>query len=182
MNLKQVNTRISLVILASVVAQQVYGNLKNFSVNNENLKIATPKNWQVAKGFLSSAYTFFGPYKDGRRPVVSLNETKLGDYNFNPKELEKTQNEYREGRLKWLKRNKGGLLHFIPYKNIKWPHIGEVHSIGYNYTLLGQQFEERTYFFKCKKKVFNYSVLMTLKQKKNHNQTILDLMKSTKCE
>jgi len=172
---------IPLLTLALGASQQVYGNLKNFSVNNENLKISTPKSWQIAKAFLNSSYTLFGPFENGRRPVISLNKTELGNYKFDKTALKKTQREYREGRLKWLKRNKGGLLGFIPYKIENWPHVGEVHWIGYNYNLLDNAFEERTYFFKCNKKVFNFSVLMTLKQKKTHLKTIESILRSTKC-
>jgi hypothetical protein len=168
--------------LAILSTQEVYGNLKNFSVNNENLKIDTPKSWQVAKNFLNSAYTFFGPFKNGRRPVISLNETALKDYKFKKSQLRSTQDDYKKGRLKWLKKNKGGLLSFIPYKVHKWPKVGDAHSIGYFYTLLGEQFEEKTYFFKCNGKVFNFTTLMTLDQKKKHGKTVEKVLKSTSCK
>ncbi len=172
---------IQLVTLSLIFSFAAEGKLKKIQVNNENLVIDTPNNWQIAKHFLNSQYTFFGPYKDGRRPVFSVNKTTLKDYSFNKQQLESSQVNYQSGRKDWLKKNKGRLLRFIPYKEVNWKHIKKVQSIGYNYILLDESFEERTYFFKCAGKVFNYTTLMTLNEKRIYKSVVDKILESTKC-
>jgi len=154
---------------------------KKFPVGSNKISLYYPEKWQHAFNFLSTPLTLFGPVLDGRRAVISINNTDIPNFSFDKKELQDNEGSYKKGRLKWLKKNKGKVVRFTGYRVSKWKNIPEVHSIGYSYTIKNDLFLEKSYFFNCNNELFNISTLMTWKQNKEHGKTVKKILNSLKC-
>ena len=154
---------------------------KIFQLNKNKIHLHYPNGWQHAFNFLNTPLTLFGPVVDSRRAVISINNTDVKNFSFNKKRLQDNEDSYKEGRLKWLKKNKGKVVRFTGYRISKWKNIPEVHSIGYSYTIKNDLFLEKAYFFNCKNELFNISTLMTWEQNKTHGKEVKKILSSFKC-
>lgn len=164
-----------------LINSPVYALEKNFPVGSNKISLYYPKDWQHAFNFLNTPLTLFGPVLNGRRAVISINNTDIPNFSFNKKELKDNEGSYKEGRLKWLKKNKGKVVRFTGYRISKWKNIPEVHSIGYSYTIKNDLFLEKSYFFNCNNELFNISTLMTWEQNKEHGKILKKILTSLKC-
>ncbi|WP_127716576.1 hypothetical protein [Halobacteriovorax sp. HLS] len=158
-----------------------YSLEKKFNLKNDKISLHYPSNWQFAYNFLSTPLTLFGPVKDGRRPVISINNSSVKNFSFDKKNLSENQDSYKSGRLKWLKKNNGKFVRFSGYRISKWKNINEVHSIGYSYTIEKDLFLEKSYFFNCNGNLFNINTLMTWEQNKRHGKEIKKILTSLEC-
>ena len=154
---------------------------KIFQLNKNKIHLHYPDGWQHAFNFLNTPLTLFGPVVDNRRAVISINNTDVKNFSFNKKRLQDNEDNYKEGRLKWLKKNKGKVVRFTGYRISKWKNIPEVHSIGYSYTIKNDLFLEKAYFFNCKNELFNISTLMTWEQNKTHGKEVKKILSSFEC-
>ncbi len=159
----------------------VYGQVTNFLVRENNIKLHTPKQWQVAKNFLGGEVTLLGPVKNKRRPIIMLKYIPLKNYFIDENRLEETQEKYQAGRIKWLKKNKAKLNGFVQYKKNNWKKKRDVHTIGYSYTANNLVYIEMNYFFKCEEQVFNLSTLMTQEQLKTNLKTVQNFFDAVDC-
>jgi hypothetical protein len=173
--------KIKLILTLGLFVLNVQANTKVYKVGSKNFKIDIPNSWQVAQNFLGSDLSILGEVKDNRRPVIAFSSIPLGDYKFKKEELEASQNDYYEGRRKWIKKNNGKVNSFYSYLEVSWDNIQGVHSIGYNYNLGKLNFIEYNYFFKCNKKTFTLSTLVTDKQLKTSKKEIHKVLNSIKC-
>lgn len=164
-----------------ILSTNSYSLTKTFSVEKQNISILYPKNWQFAYNFLSTPLTLFGPIKNEKRPVISVTNSALKNFSFNKKKLSSNQQSYKDGRLKWLKKNQGKFVRFSGYRISKWNNISEVHSIGYSYTIANDLFLEKSYFFNCNKTLYNITTLMTWEQNKEHGKQIKKMISSIDC-
>ncbi|PIK13872.1 hypothetical protein [Halobacteriovorax sp. JY17] len=161
--------------------QSTYSAEKKFPIGENKISLHYPDGWQHAFNFLSTPLTLFGPVLNGRRAVISINNTNVTNFSFNKKNLQDNEDNYREGRLKWLKKNKGKVVRFTGYRISKWESISEVHSIGYSYTIKNDLFLEKAYFFNCNNELFNISTLMTWEQNKSHGKEVKKILSSFRC-
>ena len=164
-----------------VYSNNSYSSEKNFKVEDQNISMLYPDNWQFAYNFLSTPLTLFGPVKSNKRPVISITNSAIRNFSFNKKSLSKNQKSYKDGRLKWLKKNKGKFVRFSGYRITKWDKINEVHSIGYSYTIANELYLEKSYFLNCNKTLYNITTLMTWEQNKEHGTQIKKMISSINC-
>lgn len=158
-----------------------YAELKVFNLKDKRVSIDAPKGWQTAEYMFGSPISLLGPFKNGRRPVVTFNPTTIENYSFDSKELKNSEKSYQTGRIAWLEKNHGKLIRFLDYKASKWLNIPEVHFIGYQYEMLGENFRELSYFFNCQNEVVNYHVLATDEQYASYSKEIEQILNSTNC-
>lgn len=188
-NTKKINIQIQkskyrfilLFLSAFLTFQSATASEKTFKVGKNKINLYYPKDWQHAFNFLSTPLTLFGPVLNGRRAVISINNTNVQNFSFNKKDLQDNQDSYKAGRLKWLKKNKGKVVRFTGYRIKKWKNLSEVHSIGYSYTIKNDLFLEKTYFFNCNNELFNISTLMTWEQNKSYGKEVKKVLSSFKC-
>lgn len=159
----------------------VFAELKLFEFKDKRVSIDSSKDWQIAEYLFNSPISILGPVKSGRRPVITFNPTTVEGFVFKKEELVKEAAQYQEGRQQWLKKNNGKLIKFLPYTNQNWPHVGEVHFVGYEYELMNQHFIEVDYFFNCQNELSNFHVLMTKEQNATHEASVNKIIKSIKC-
>ncbi|CBW27716.1 putative exported protein [Halobacteriovorax marinus SJ] len=172
---------ILLILIFSLTFQVASATEKDFTLGKNKINLHYPKGWQHAFNFLNTPLTLFGPVLNGRRAVVSINNTNIKDFSFNKKDLQDNEDNYKNGRLKWLKKNKGKVVRFTGYRISKWKNIPEIHSIGYSYTIKNDLFLEKSYFFNCNNELFNISTLMTWEQNKSHGKEVKKILSSFKC-
>jgi len=158
-----------------------YSQEKKFKIAKNNISLHFPKNWQYAYNFLNTPLTLFGPMLKSRRAVISVNNTNIQNFSFDKKDLRENQNNYKKGRLKWLKKNSGKVVRFTGYRVTSWKKIKEIHSIGYSYTIGNDLFLEKAYFFNCNDELFNISTLMTWEQNKTYGKQVKKILSSFKC-
>lgn len=179
---KEWKCRLSLAFLSFfLLLNNSYSQEKKFKVAKNNISLHFPKNWQYAYNFLNTPLTLFGPMLKKRRAVISINNTNIQNFSFDKKDLADNQSNYKKGRLKWLKKNKGKVVRFTGYRVSEWKNIKEVHSIGYSYTIGNDLFLEKAYFFNCDQKLFNISTLMTWEQNKTYGKQVKKILGSFKC-
>lgn len=180
-NLFKKTLKLLLITITLLLSTKSIAKEKVFTVGDSKLSMLYPKDWQYAYNFLSTPLTLFGPVENEMRPVISVVNTDVTGFSFDKKKLSSNQEEYKKGRLKWLKKNKGSFVRFSGYRVQKWNNIKEVHSIGYSYTLAKELYLEKTYFFNCNETLFNITTLMTWDQNKKHGKEIKRILKSLNC-
>ncbi|OUR96182.1 hypothetical protein A9Q84_07420 [Halobacteriovorax marinus] len=174
--------RLSLALFSFfLIINNSYSQQKTFKITKNKISLHYPKNWQYAYNFLSTPLTLFGPKLKNRRAVISINNTNVQNFSFDKKELSENQSNYKKGRLKWIKKNKGKVVRFTGYRISAWNFVKEVHSIGYSYTLGNDLFLEKAYFFNCNGELYNISTLMTWEQNKTYGKQIKKILSSFKC-
>lgn len=160
---------------------QAAAELKLFNFKDKRVSIDGPNDWQIAEYLFNSPITYLGPFKDGRRPIITFNPTTVESFVFNKEKLKKEQMIYQDGRKKWLDKNHAKLKAFIPYSSTQWLNVGEVHTVGVEYEMMNQHFYEVEYFFNCKNELSNFHVLMTKEQKQEYEAQINLIIRSIKC-
>jgi hypothetical protein len=164
-----------------LLSNNSYSSFKKFKIEDKTISIYYPKSWQFAYNFLSTPLTLFGPVKNNKRPVISVTNSTLKNFSFEKTKLSKNQQSYKDGRLRWLKKNKGKFVRFSGYRISKWNKIKEVHSIGYSYTIANELYLEKSYFFNCNEELYNITTLMTWEQNKEHGKQIKKMISSINC-
>ena len=171
----------TLSILFVLLNKDCMAEISVYKINKVNFRIDRPIDWQVAPDFLGSDLTLLGPFKNGRRPIITFSSIPLSDYHFDSDHLKKTEANYHSGRIIWLKKNNGSPIDFYSYKKLNWNSLKNIHGIGYKYKIGTNIFEEMSYFFKCKNKVFNISTLISDKQQKENKFKIEKILNSLSC-
>ncbi len=113
-------------------------------------KIEIPDNFTFHKTFLSLENVVMSPAdpKLGTSSL-SLKVTGLADANFDPKELEKSQHRYQEGRKNYISKRNLNLVDFIPYELKKTKEGIKVHAIGVVYSNETKVTLDKTYLVEC---------------------------------
>jgi hypothetical protein len=161
--------------------KECLADISVYEVNKIKFSIDKPGNWQMAPDFLGSDLTLLGPFKNDRRPIITFSSIPLGDYHFDSDDLKKNEANYHSGRISWLKKNKGTPIDFYSYKKLNWSSIKNIHGIGYKYKIGKNTFEEMSYFFKCRSKIFNISTLISENQQKENKFKIESILNSLTC-
>lgn len=122
-----------------------------------------------------------GPKKENSRITISLTPTGLNKLFLIPDELEANQNDYRNGRRKYVREIKGEIQEFFPYETKKWKNVERVHTIGFKYVLGGHTFVERTYYFTCKTQMFHMKSKYRENEFPDGNDVVDKIVKSFNC-
>ncbi len=172
---------IQLVSLILGFSLSTQAKLNTYSISSKTISIDAKEHWQVIENLSSSPLVLLGPSDGIKRIVITVSPTTIKDFKFDPLKIKESVSDYQDGRKQWLKKAKGELIKFFPYTQQKWNEIKEIHTIGYQYKVLGTSFIERTYFFNCGNEVFNINTLLTDKHYKKNKNEVEDLLRSIKC-
>lgn len=154
---------------------------KEFNLKNQNVFLTVLPTWQTAPNFLSSSLTLFGPFENGKRPIIMLTESSVTDYILDIKVEKKGLNKFRSGRKKWMKKNKATLLKFYPYEVENWTYVKNIHTTGFEYMMLGTHYLESHYYLRCNSEIFHLSTLKTKQQNKLYRKEIKKILSSLRC-
>ena len=174
------------VLLFVVLHGMCNANSVTFDGYLGKFKLDIPHNWQASSFFLGAPLVVMGKKESGRRPVLVVSETSIDKEDFNPDLNSNESNKekmkaYLLGRKEWLKRYKGKIKGFIPYKK-EVRLDGEVsHTFGYKYQIGNQDFIERSTYFFCKKKLFHLKRLILNEHDKDIEITLNGIVRSFRC-
>lgn len=173
--------KITLLWLPIFGLTQAYAQEKTFELKHQIVKATLPTGWEVVDSLMGQDLTFFGPWKNDSRPIVSVTAIDTFDGSFSLGQMRRNEQDYRKGRMDFLKRSDGELVRFIPYKRVAWPYLEEVHQIGYQYKHQGLEFIEMNYYYKCDRQLHMTSSLLTVGEEALHGQELKALLESLKC-
>jgi len=147
---------------------------KIFTLKEGKINLDVPETWQEAEHLFGLELMILGPSKLNRRPVLSLDSTAF-EWSFDSKKLKANEEQYKVGREAWLKNKNGKSFEFYPYEYKKISSYLERHSLGYTYEFADEVFEEKSYFLKCRNKLFHLKTL-TLKKEETAQKLVLEKM------
>lgn len=156
---------------------------KWFDVSKKNkVFLSVPNNYTVLKDKWGVPLMLFSPKSPkGGRISLTVMPTPYSFKKINSKELKKRQNEYREGRERYLSKMNGSSVKFFPYEVQKWSDVKEVHTIGYQFNLKNVLYTENSYYFQCNDQFFVMKSLYRENSFGKKRSEILSMIKSFRC-
>lgn len=133
-------------------------------IGDHQVAFELPVEWKAYKDMLGAPLVVVSPIRDKGRVTLIVSPSKIHKVDFSKEGLEKDQDNYRNGKNKWLKKVGGESLKFHPYKIEKWKNAERVHSIGVEYLLGDIHYTEHTYFFNCRGYLYNIKSLYREKE------------------
>jgi hypothetical protein len=169
-------------LLFLMFATSTFAEIRNFDFKKGNVTVDIPKEWNSVVGYLGIPLTLMGPMKEGSRPLIYVTPTGVViDKPMDAQKISQTQDEYKQGRENWLKKQNGTAVKYYPYNNLDWPNNRNVHKIGYTYRITKGEFTEYSYYVTCNNKLYHYKSLMKTDVEKEHSQTVDTILQSIKC-
>lgn len=178
---KLMNLSSSFLILFFGVLLPLQATAATFKLKYSEIEMNIPSNWQSVEDLYGMPLMILGPEVEEKRPVISVVSTNISNISFDKNSVKESSDSYTEGRKEWLAEKSGVLIKFIPYNELNWRNVEQVHSIGYVYELNKHQFIETTYYVSCKNKLFNLKTLTTSNHTK-YNSEMDKIMRSFKCK
>ncbi len=113
-------------------------------------KISFPDNYEYHAKFLGLENVIMSPHdKNLGTASLSIYFTGLEGSNLDPKQLEKTQKEYQEGRKKYVQERNLKLIEFLPYQLKKNSQGYNIHTIGVIYSNATKVTVDKTFMIEC---------------------------------
>lgn len=141
-----------------------------------------PENWQRTRGLFGMSDMIYGPYEDGFRPIISIEDTYKKGIKFNDTDTDKIEREYKTGRMAWLETRHGVAVSFQPYEVKKLDSGQVIRSLGYIYELSKKSYEEETRYITCPNgQVYNLKSLVKSETSAASKAQLRNLIESFKC-
>ena len=147
-----------------------------------NVYFKTPRKWKSVPNFLGLPLILLSPMKNKSRITISITPTGLKKKFLINEEMKATQNNYKKGRIRYVKEIQGEITGFFEYETRKWKNVERVHTIGFKYKLGGHLFVERTYYFTCKTQMFHMKSKYREGEYPKGDSTIDGIVKSFNCK
>jgi hypothetical protein len=154
---------------------------KTFSLKDATVKMDVPASWQVAKNLFGMPLTILGPESGGGRPVIVVTPLNMPNVTFDSESLKANENEYREGRQKWLEKMEGQAISFGHYELNRTPAGNEVHSMGFRYKLAGREFVEDSNYIRCKGNFYHVKTILHATHEAKFASVVQKAVKSFSC-
>jgi hypothetical protein len=149
---------------------------------NYKVQFNVPAQWKVVTDLYGMPITLLGPDRGGERAVLSVQHTPTTNYNFDQKELARTQNDYYTGRKQWLEtEEQGKFVSKIPYHQLYQGTNLDGFEIGFRYQIHGNQFEERSAQVNCGGHLYLLKTLAGEKVTVNDRATLEKLVNQFQC-
>ncbi len=161
---------------------------ESFPLKASQISLTVPKEWQKSINFLQNPLTLFGPISEAnnkgntvKRAAWIFSDAVAGNESLNKKKLEEKQNEYFQGRLKWMAKRGATFVDKVPYKVYRTRRNIEIHQIGVTYRLADLTYTEESLFFLCGKALVNISRLTPENDKDKLEDDYQVIMNSLTC-
>ena len=170
-----------LLLFTFIFSVPSWAKLKTYKLSSGTFQIDVPDDWQAAPDLYGVPIIFLGPQVGERRPTIAIVPTPIEGATFDPQGMAKDQENYKQGREKWLKSHNGKAVEYFPYKFSQWAKAAEVHTVGYKYLLGTLQFIEHSHYVVCEKKLFIIKTLILDKYTNIYTSTIDNILRSFTC-
>lgn len=132
---------------------------KSFEIEGKKFSLEFSSEWVDTEGLFDIPLTLSGPMANKIRPIITVTPTEMTKVKFNQKDKE-AEADYQTERTRWLNKHNGKAQSFRPYQKLKWDGIEEAHSLGYFYSINGNDYAERTYYILCRDRLYHIKSLI----------------------
>lgn len=151
-------------------------------LNKRSIEIDLPKTWTAVPGIFGLELAFVGPFVQGSRASLSIVDLELDGVELDFKSLKAKQDEYIEGRKKWLDRKKGQLISVFPAEKIGWGSAAvNGIQIGVRYSFGDAEFVERSYSLSCAGRLYHVKTLMRSSIENDYAAEAMKIVRSFSC-
>ena len=157
------------------------GQVKSFELKTGKMAVDLATGWDGVPGLFDIPLVFVGPTKNGSHPTLSVIPTSVSAQAMDPAEMKFQEASFKQGRERWLEKNGGHALEYVPHREVKLSK-GSAHILGYRYALGSDEFAEFTYFASCNGKYYQLQSLMTLSEEREQATSIEKMVRSLVCE
>jgi hypothetical protein len=149
---------------------------------NYKIHLDVPQNWRIERDLYGMPIMVLGPERNGERAVLSVQDTPVYGMEFDHKLLQKTKNQYYEGRKNWLEEFEDSkFLSEIPYRHLKWTNGNDGFEMGFKYEARGIELEERSIQINCNNRLFLFKTLTSNKIPESDNAVLRKLVEQLDC-
>lgn len=112
------------------------------------VEMTVPSDWKYEKNLLGLPHVFLTDEKP-ERTSLSLTLTGIEKLKLPVDVLKKNQSQYQEGRKEWANQREIKVERFFPYMDIETKQKIKMHEIGFEYSLKGFIYVEKSYYAEC---------------------------------
>ena len=156
---------------------------KNFDLSDNKFSINYPKSWRQESNLFSFSILLLGPMKDGVRDIVGINQTGVDNKKIGMQKL-MSMKEFKKGRQEWIKKFKGEIIKFPPYKELEWKGIKKSYTFGMDYIVSDQFYRMLSYYVTCKQegedRIYHIKS-MVRDRSKNSSKKVEKIVRSFAC-
>lgn len=169
--------KIFFILLISTLSAAVSGGVEEFTIQNKKVKIDLPRDWIARTDMLGLPLAIVSPLQeDKNRVVISLSEATVGDDKviLGDSFIESSSKEFQGNKKKWLEKNNGFLVEFLPKEIIPLDKNRRALVLGYIYDLNGKRNIEKSYYMECENRIYFGKILVN-----KTNEKLFPLAKKT---
>ncbi len=153
------------------------------TVYNQKISFDLPTEWQVVNKEVGIPVKLIGPVYNERRPVILFVPIDLKEEKLILDDKDNALASYKIGRLAWLQTFNGKSISFLPISSYFTDNNRiEVHQFGHLYNFDNSNFEEKSFYVRCKNQTFHLKSLILVEHLAHWNSTIKKLTDSFRCE
>ena len=171
---------------ASSTISRSFGNTptKNNWVRYQNYKIHldAPEGWRIERDLFGMPIMVLGPERNGERAILSVQQTPIYGMEFNHTLLQKTKDQYYQGRKEWVDNlDQAKYLSNIPYHHLKWSNGNDGFEMGFRYHTRGLDLEEKSIQINCNNRLFLFKTLTSNKLPSSDPATLIKMINQLDC-
>ena len=114
-----------------------------------------PPGWTESWNLFGLPYVLVGPESGIRRTVISVVPTGKKTSSDFERECLANHEDYKSGRLDWLKKMDGVALEFLPVRAESWAGQTKAFITGVVYQINSEVFYEQTFFVSCQYEIYH---------------------------
>jgi hypothetical protein len=177
------NTTLGLILTLSLLAPLAQAKTTTFTVLEKKVSFDLPDDWQTVNKEVGIPLKLIGPMDNERRPVVLFVPLDVKEDKLIIDDKTKAEESYKLGRMAWLQTISGKIISFLPMKTSTTNNNKiELNQFGYLYQFDGANFEEKSFYIKCKGQVFHMKSLIQVEQVSKWTPIVSKITDSFRCE
>jgi hypothetical protein len=176
-------THLGFILTLLFFAQTSMAKTTDFTVLQKKVSFDLPSNWEVINKEVGVPLKLMGPIYEGRRPVLLFVPLDVNEEKLIVDDKAKAEESYKIGRMGWLQTTTSKLISFLPMKTFSTDNNKiEFHQFGYLYQYDGENLEEKSFYVKCKGKVFHMKSLIQVEHIEKLSPQVKKIIDSFRCE
>ncbi len=171
----------SLILALTLHTSLVEAKVETFDVLKKKVSLDVPSDWEVINKEVGIPLKLVGPLHEEYRPVLLVVPLDVKEDRMNFKDEAAAQESYKVSKLAWLQSVNAKLISFLPMKTFKAGNA-EFHQFTYLYQMKDENYEEKSFYVKCKDQTFHMKTLLKMEHAGKWESTIKPLVESFNCK
>jgi hypothetical protein len=166
-----------------MISNASFAKTTNFTIIKKNVSFDLPNDWQSIDHEIGIPLKLLSPLHDNRRAVILFVPIDLKDEKLTMGDKKEALESYKMGRLSWLQTFQGKSISFLPVSTytIKDKKI-DVFQFGHLYNFDNANFEEKSYYLRCKNQTFHMKTLIQIEHVGHWGSIVKKITDSFNCE